>query len=188
MWMQIKNNAAFNANFIVYPGSFNPLHSGHIKVAKTAYEIFGRPVLFEISKTRCDKSELSDEDIFSITESFKECVLEEWFYGCVVTNIPLFVDKLDVFRTQDFVIGVDTLNRMFQVNYHPDQRTYENMLTLLKVQGNRFLVTPRLGYSANLDSIPQEVRHLFIVLSNLQFEPNDISSTKLRAERNSINE
>src|SRR5262249_4183844 len=43
----------------VLPGSFNPLHDGHLLLARVAEEMTGAPVAFEISVTNVDKPPLA---------------------------------------------------------------------------------------------------------------------------------
>src|SRR3954447_24093138 len=47
----------------VLPGSFNPLHPGHLGLAAAATARLGVPVAFELSAANVDKPELSTEEV-----------------------------------------------------------------------------------------------------------------------------
>ena len=47
----------------VLPGSFNPLHDGHLLLARVAEEMTGMTVAFEISVTNVDKPPLAAGDV-----------------------------------------------------------------------------------------------------------------------------
>jgi nicotinamide mononucleotide (NMN) deamidase PncC len=47
-----------DAGMLVFPGSFDPLHEGHLRMAIVAQEIAERPIDFEMSVTNVDKPSL----------------------------------------------------------------------------------------------------------------------------------
>ncbi|MGC2524564.1 MAG: hypothetical protein WA417_18325, partial [Stellaceae bacterium] len=48
---------------LLFPGSFNPLHEGHLLLARVAEELRQQPVAFEISVTNVDKPPLAGETV-----------------------------------------------------------------------------------------------------------------------------
>src|SRR5579862_9734809 len=48
---------------VLLPGSFNPMHEGHVTLARIAEELRQQPVAFEISVTNVDKPPLASETI-----------------------------------------------------------------------------------------------------------------------------
>ena len=48
---------------LLMPGSFNPLHTGHVLLARVAEELKQQPVAFEISVTNVDKPPLAGETV-----------------------------------------------------------------------------------------------------------------------------
>src|ERR1700739_4292223 len=47
--------------FVLFPGSFNPMHEGHVSLARVAEELRQQPLAFEISVTNVDKPPLAGE-------------------------------------------------------------------------------------------------------------------------------
>src|SRR6476646_7925229 len=48
---------------VLFPGSFNPMHEGHVLLARIADELRQQPVAFEISVTNVDKPPLAGETV-----------------------------------------------------------------------------------------------------------------------------
>ena len=48
---------------VLFPGSFNPMHEGHVLLARVAEELRQQPVAFEISVTNVDKPPLAGEAV-----------------------------------------------------------------------------------------------------------------------------
>ena len=48
---------------LLFPGSFNPLHEGHVLLARVAEELRQQPLAFEISVTNVDKPPLAGETV-----------------------------------------------------------------------------------------------------------------------------
>ena len=49
--------------FVLFPGSFNPMHEGHVLLARVAEELRQQPLAFEISVTNVDKPPLAGETV-----------------------------------------------------------------------------------------------------------------------------
>src|SRR6516165_10295826 len=48
---------------VLFPGSFNPMHEGHVLLARLAQELRQQPLAFEISVTNVDKPPLAGETV-----------------------------------------------------------------------------------------------------------------------------
>ena len=48
---------------VLFPGSFNPMHEGHVLLARVAEELRQQPLAFEISVTNVDKPPLAGETV-----------------------------------------------------------------------------------------------------------------------------
>src|SRR4026209_2921420 len=87
---------------LVFPGSFNPLHHGHITLAELAAERFAAPVAFELSIANVDKPNLTPEELRRRLEQFRG-------RGPVfVTRAARIEEKAALFPGCVFVVGADT--------------------------------------------------------------------------------
>lgn len=128
---------------IIYPGSFNYVHQGHILSAQFIEKKYSRPVVFEISISNCDK-----EDANNIEERVAR--INDFGYSVVVTNARTFAAKYILLRSAgyynhndiDFCCGVDTWNRILDKKYYFDSE--EIMKNTLKNKiGSHFYILPR---------------------------------------------
>ncbi len=87
---------------VLLPGSFNPLHSGHLTLARVAEEIRQQPLAFEISVTNVDKPPLAAETVRQRLAQFV------WKSPVELTRAPTFLEKSRLFPKATFVIGADT--------------------------------------------------------------------------------
>jgi len=97
---------------VILPGSFNPLHAGHRKMAAVSTRLIGHPVSYEISIENVDKPSLTEGELlkrigqFSATETV------------AVTRASTFEKKAALFPGVVFAVGIDTLIRMNVPDYH----------------------------------------------------------------------
>ncbi len=92
---------------VLFPGSFNPMHEGHVLLARIAEEFRKQPVAFEISVTNVDKPPLAAETVRQRLAQFA------WKAPVELTRAPTFVEKSRLFPGTTFVIGADTAERLF---------------------------------------------------------------------------
>src|SRR5437667_1689719 len=93
--------------FVLFPGSFNPMHEGHVLLARVAEELRQQPLAFEISVTNVDKPPLAGETVRHRLAQFA------WKSPVELTRAPTFVEKSRLFPGTTFVVGVDTAERLF---------------------------------------------------------------------------
>jgi len=164
---------------VVLPGSFNPLHEGHVALARVAAEHTGKPVAFEISVTNVDKPPLASETIrHRLTQFAGKAPVE-------LTRAPTFVEKSRLFPGTTFVIGADTAERLFAPRYYGDAARMHAALEEIAGSGARFLVAVRIdatGRVCSLDTIdvPRRYADLFTAIPEQRFR-FDTSSTAIRA-------
>src|SRR5216683_7133934 len=77
--------------FVLFPGSFNPMHEGHVLLARVAEELRQQPLAFEISVTNVDKPPLARETVRQRLAQFA------WKSPVELTRAPTFVEKSRLF-------------------------------------------------------------------------------------------
>ncbi|MCL7037417.1 hypothetical protein MKW94_010362 [Papaver nudicaule] len=167
---------------IVLPGSFNPLHDGHLKLLEVARSICGDGLpCFEISAINADKPPLTVSQIKDRVKQF-----EKVGETVIISNQPYFYKKAELFPGSAFVIGADTVERLVNVKYYGGD--YDKMLEVLlgcKITGCTFLVGGRNvgGVFKVLEDfdIPDELKDMFISIPEDKFRM-DISSTEMRSK------
>lgn len=163
----------------VLPGSFNPLHAGHLELAHVASRILGAPVAFELSVTNVDKPALGEAEVSRRLRQF------EWRHVVELTRAPTFREKARLLPGVTFVVGSDTAERIVQPRYYGNtEATMRAALDEIAAHGCRFLVAGRVdagGRFATLAEAPiaPEYRALFAAIPEAQFR-SDLSSTLLR--------
>jgi len=162
----------------VLPGSFHPLHHGHLEMAAAAEEILGCDVAFELSIVNADKPPL---DILELNQR-----AHQDFAGrnLLLTNAGRFVDKARVFKNRTFVVGVDTICRIGDTRFYEDSDAkMESAVQAIASSGCRFLVFGRKNGDKFIDvhaaEIPDLLAEICICVDEKQFRA-DVSSTELR--------
>jgi nicotinic acid mononucleotide adenylyltransferase len=162
----------------VFPGAFNPLHSGHERMAETASRLLHCGVDYEISIANVDKPPL---DFIEIHERLRQFRPDQSVW---LTRAPLFMQKAELFPGATFVVGADTIARIGQARYYDDSpERAEAAISQIAAHGCRFLVFGRQDQKRFLTlqdlAIPRSLAEICQQVPEVTFR-EDISSTELR--------
>jgi hypothetical protein len=168
------------APFVLFPGSFNPMHEGHVLLARVAEELRQQPLAFEISVTNVDKPPLPGETVRHRLAQFA------WKSPVELTRAPTFVEKARLFPGTTFVVGADTAERLFGAKYYGgDEARMHDALEEIARSGGSFLVAVRIDAAGRIRAlndipVPRRYADLFTEIPEHRFRV-DTSSSELRA-------
>lgn len=167
----------------IFPGSFNPIHQGHLEMIDIAEQRLGSRVALEISVQNVDKPSLDYIELETRLDAIEKARPGQAVW---LTQTPLFEEKSELFQGATFVVGADTLRRFAELRfYHESIHQLHDVLRLIGFCNCRFLVFAREGADGleslrNLD-IPDMLRSLSEEIPSSEFTMN-ISSRDLRRD------
>ena len=143
-----------SSKLVMLPGSFNPLHDGHTNALTHSVGLIDGSVgMYELSITNATKPKLSYGEIISRLNNFKN----QPFSILLTIDAPLFIKKAEDYPNTLFVIGIDTLLRLFDPQFGEHKKTVGDFKRVI-ANGTRFIVFPRIVSSANIspDKLPTD--------------------------------
>lgn len=166
-------------DFALLPGSFNPLHEGHQKLAQITENLLKKPVIFELSIANVDKPWLDEITVLKRISQFIG------YKPIVITKAAKFLEKTKIFNGCSYVLGYDTAIRVFSPKYYTNEQEMIDSLKVITQQGGQFLVACRLQNNivktlADI-AIPTELQPFFSEIPAELFRV-DISSTQIRSQ------
>jgi nicotinic acid mononucleotide adenylyltransferase len=170
---------------VLLPGSFNPMHAGHVLLARVAEELRQQPLAFEISVTNVDKPPLADATVRQRLAQFA------WKSPVELTRAPTFVEKSRLFPTTTFVIGADTAERLVAPRYYGDDELQMHVaLEEIANSGVSFLVAVRIDSAGRVRAlsdipVPRRYADLFSEIPEQHFRL-DTSSSEIRARGGAV--
>ena len=167
---------------VLLPGSFNPVHAGHVLLARIAEELRQQPAAFEISVTNVDKPPLASETVRHRVAQFA------WKSPVELTRAPTFLEKSRLFPKTTFVIGADTAERLVAPRYYGEDEVQMHLaLEEIANAGGSFLVAVRIDAAGRVRAladvaVPRRYTDLFTEIPEHRFR-FDTSSSEIRARR-----
>jgi len=186
-WKKLFNNkVGFISNNksnpeLIFPGSFNPLHEGHMKMKELAERKTGMHTTFEICAKNADKPPLTYVEIKRTIDQFQND--ESW----MLTSAGRFSEKAEMFPNSVFIIGADTLMRVFDEKFYKNYKDMMEHIERFNDHNINFLVFGRkVGkkfISLDQIKIPEIIKDRCTGFGEESFR-DDISSTELRLIKN----
>ena len=186
-WKKLFNNkVGFISNNqnnpeLIFPGSFNPLHEGHIKMKELAEKKTGMHTTFEICANNADKPPLTFYEIKRTIDQFQND--ESW----MLTSAGRFSEKAEMFPNSVFIIGADTLMRVFDEKFYDSYKDMMSHIQRFNDHNINFLVFGRKinkkFISLNNLKVPEIIVDRCTGIDEEMFR-DDISSTEIRLTNN----
>lgn len=163
---------------LLFPGSFNPLHQGHVELAAVAEARTGAAVCLELSVENVDKPSLSYGAVLDRLAGLKGR------FRVVLSRAATFAAKGRLFPCGWMVVGYDTAVRLLDPRYYEGgEAGLDDALRFFSDNGVRFLVAGRAQEGAFRTladlPVPDAFGDLFEGLDEGDFR-SDLSSTELR--------
>ncbi|MBQ3821665.1 MAG: hypothetical protein II807_01265, partial [Thermoguttaceae bacterium] len=168
---------------VLYPGSFNPPHRGHLAIARIAAEKLHGAVELEISARNVDKPPIDALELARRLAALERALPNAPVW---ISNAPRYVEKAQIFPHTAFVMGTDTVLRLADPKYESNSiQKRDEALASLRAAGVSICVFARAVHGKILS--PEELKEKLpdALTEMCQFVPesefrDDVSSSELR--------
>lgn len=142
-------------NTLVFPGTFNPIHNGHIELVKVALIKLGwditKPnplIVFDIGCNNADKGFKSIDEIKKIIDQnviiLKDSGITNFAFS--VSSVSLYSDKSYIYKNCYILQGSDTFERVLNTKYY-EHSEYKLIFSLTEIfmNGCKLIIGGRLS-------------------------------------------
>ncbi len=157
---------------LMLPGSFNPVHQGHLNLLKVAERITGLRGVFELSCANVDKPDILEEEILRRSSAIRDIPV-------ALTHTPRFVQKAQLFPKTTFILGYDTAERLIAYKNIGEWEFFQTLETIFLVAGRQLRDGTKNFQGLESLELPRGFETLFEAIPREKFR-EDISSTELR--------
>lgn len=187
----IGNSYPSGPRKLIFPGSFNPFHDGHINMAESARKLCPPEwkdqdcVHYEISVRNVDKPWLTYKAVFDRSKNYETIKTEHT--GLCFTNAPTFVKKAEVFPGCTFIVGYDTFSRICDCKYYKDEHDRKACLKALEDADVHWIVFPRkkadgtISTEEDVMKLPDILTSRCLAVSQAEYEHSHLSSSAIRS-------
>lgn len=176
---------------LIFPGSFNPPHEGHVEMAKIASIVIKQPCLLEISIQNVDKGELTQQQIIERMYTLHSSKLFRNMHNDGVTDViltksPTFVEKSKLFPGATFVIGYDTALRIIDPKY---AGPVDDVLNAFENNGTKFILFSRVingVFTDNFNIFPERFLRLITYTNTTARKYAHLASRDIRKQNEKV--
>lgn len=157
---------------LVLPGSFNPVHQGHLNLLKASEKITGLRGIFELSCANVDKPDTAEDECLKRVAVIRDIPV-------ALTHAPRFTQKAQLFPKTVFALGYDTAERLIRYAQPGEWELFQTLETSFLVAGRQLRCGTENFQGLESLELPTGVESLFEAVPESEFR-EDISSTELR--------
>ena len=166
----------------LYPGSWNPLHLGHLSIVHYLEDKYKEQVLFELCTHPYDKAPLTSEEVSKRTNQF--FLLGRRIFTSIHTSFlakaidkNFYLQHSHVNETKYFIVGYDTIKRIDDKKYYFNSEVEKiRCLDIISRDRWKFIVMPRNGKCD--EDLSDRIKEMCIF--ERDYVGPDISSTEIR--------